>query len=185
MASEPEDIPLGEEGEARTWSDRAASVAGAAKALLATRWEIFEEEINAKAGLFGRGVAAIAVGAALGIGALLLLAALLAAVFAQLFHNVALGILTAMLLYAGGAAFAGRAAWKALTAVQPTKYPETRRELERDVEALRAALATEDADAEFGDEDGPFPSPGSASGRNPSDERELTDLEARVREVGE
>jgi uncharacterized membrane protein YqjE len=179
MATEPEDLPLGEDDVERTWSERAASVAGAAKALIATRLEIFEEEINAKAGLFGRGVAAVAAGAALGIGALLLLAALLAAVFAQLFHNVALGILVAMLVYAGGAAFAGRAAWKALSAVKPTRYPETTRELARDLEALRAALATED-------EDGGFAPPGAApGGGGRSDEREVGDLEARVREVGE
>ncbi len=171
MSTERADLP--DEEEAQSWADRAAGLAASAQALLATRLAIFREEISAKAALAGRGLAAIAVAAALGVGALLLLAALLAAVLAQLFGSVALGILGAMLIYAAGVAIAGRIAWKALSDVRPGEFPSTGRELARDWEAIRASLATEPEADDEADETG------SPSGE--PDEVEVRDLEARLR----
>jgi len=161
---------LPEEEEERTWRDRAARVAHSARALVATRLAILREELDAKADLFGKGLGAVAAAAALGVGALLLFAALLSAVLSQLFHNVALGILAAMLIYAAGAAVAGRIGWKALSRVQPTEFPATRRELARDFDTISAALAPEPEP-----EDEPPPQD------PPPDEGEVEDLEARLR----
>jgi hypothetical protein len=166
-----------EEDNGRRWSDRFAGVIAAAQSLVATRLAIFEEEVGVKSRLFGKGLAAAAVAAAFGFGAMLLLAALLAALLAQLFGNVALGILGAGILYAAGAGVGGYFAWKALSEVRPTEFPATSRELARDVDAIRAALAR-DPDPEEG------PSPDDVS---PDDdggvdsEGEIRDLEARLR----
>jgi hypothetical protein len=161
---------LPEEEEERNWGDRAARVAGAARALGATRLAILREELDAKAGLFAKGLGAVAAAAALGVGVLLLFAALLSAVLSQLFHNVALGILATMLIYAAGATVAGRIGWKALARVQPTEFPATGRELARDFDTISAALAPEPEP-----EDEPPPQD------PPPDEGEVEDLEARLR----
>lgn len=168
MSTERADLP--EEEEARSWADRAAELAGAAQSLVSTRLAIFREEISGKAALAGKGLAAVAVAAALGVGVLLLLAALLAAVLAQLFGSVALGILAAMLIYAAGAAVAGRMAWKALSSVRPNEFPSIERELARDWEAIRAALETEEESDEETTPPGDEP-----------DEGEVEALEARLR----
>lgn len=168
MSTERGELP--EEEGARSWADRAAGVAGSARSLLATRLSIFEEEFSAKAALVGKGLGAVAVAAALGVGALLLLAALLAAILAQLFGSVPLGILAAMVIYAGGAALAGRAGWKALSAVKPGDFPVTRRELGKDWDAIRESLT-----AEPGPEDEP-----EAESVEP-DDGEVEALEARLR----
>ncbi len=168
MSTERADLP--EEEEARSWADRTAGLAAAAQSLFSTRLAIFREEIAGKASLAARGLAAVAVAAALGVGALLLFAALLAAVLAKLFGSVALGILAAMLIYAAGVAVAGRIAWKALSNVRPNEFPATGRELARDFEAIRASLATEPEDDDEG----------GSSGLEP-DEVEVESLEARLR----
>ncbi len=134
---------ISEEEEGKTWGERFAEAAASAQALLDTRLEIFREEASAKAVFASKGLLAIAIAATLGFGALLLLAALLAAVFAQLFGNVALGILAAVIVYAGGTAAAGWFGWKALTRVKPTEFPATAGELSEDWKAVRAALTAE------------------------------------------
>ncbi len=168
MSTERADLP--EEEEARSWADRAAELAGSAQELIATRLAIFREELSGKATLVGQGLAAVAVAVALGVGALLLLAALLAALFAQLFGNVALGILAAMLVYAGGVAFAGRIAWRALSRVRPSEFPSTERELARDWEAIRDSLAADE------DPDGDAAAPAGEP-----DDGEVEAMEARLR----
>jgi len=168
MSTERADLP--DEEEARSWADRASELAGSAQSLVATRLPIFREEASGKAVLAGKGLLAVAVAAALGVGALLLLGALLAALLAQLFGNVTLGILAAMLIYAGGVAIAGWIAWKSLAKVRPTEFPSTERELARDWEAIRASLA---ADPVTDDETTP---PGGEP-----DEGEVEELEARLR----
>ena len=163
-----------EEIPGRSWRDRLAGVAEIAQSLVATRFAIFEHEFNTKAALLGKGLAAVTAAAALAVVALLLLAALLAALFSQVFHNVALGILLAMLLYAGAAAGAGYFAWKSLSAVKPTEFPATSRELVRDADAIRAALAL-DPDPEEG------PDPDMRDDGRPEAESDVSDLEARLR----
>ncbi len=168
MSTERADLP--EEEEAQTWADRAAGLAASAQSLLTTRLAIFREEISVKASLVGRGLAATALAAAFGVGALLLLAALLAAILANLFGSVALGILAATLIYAAGAWAAGRFAWKSLSRVRPDEFPATTRELERDWEAIRDALAADPEGEADSRASGPVP-----------DDVEVEHLEARLR----
>jgi len=163
-----------EEVPGRSWRDRVAGLAEIAQSVIATRLAIFEQEFNTKAALLGKGFAAVTAAAALAVVALLLLAALLAALFSQLFHNVALGILVSMLLYAGAAAWAGYFAWKSFSQIKPTEFPATSRELARDAEAIRAALA-QDPDPEEG------PDPDMRNDGRPEAERDVSDLEARLR----
>ena len=177
MAYEQAPPPAEEETEevpGRSWRDRLAGVAEIAQSLVATRFAIFEQEFNAKAALLGKGLAAVTAAAALAVVALLLLAALLAALFSQLFNNVALGILVAMVLYAAGAAGAAYFAWKSLSGIKPTEFPATSRELGRDAEAIRAALA-QDPDPEEG------PDPDMPNDGRPDPEPDVSDLEARLR----
>lgn len=166
-----------EEGPDRTWSERLAGLAGTAQSLVATRLAIFEEEFNVKALLFGKGLAALAAAAAFGLGATLMLAALLATLLAQLFGNLSLGILGALVVYGAVAAGAGYFAWKRFSEVKPKEFPATSRELARDVDAIRAALAR-DPDPEDGpdaDEPLPYDRGGDES------EGDVRDLEARLR----
>lgn len=149
MSTEPEELPGEEEDD--TWRERLARVLHAAESLLSTRLQIFREEAAEKASWAARGLVGLGIAAALGIGTTLLLAAFLAALFAQLFGNVALGILAAAVLYAAGTAIVGRLGWKALTKVEPTKFPATSEELSRDWSAISAALSAE-VGAETGDE---------------------------------
>ncbi len=166
MSTEKAELP-GEEDE-RGWRDRIAEVAAAGRALLATRLAILKEELSAKAAVAARGLVAVVVAAALGIGALLLLAALLAALFAKLFGSVVLGILAAVFLFAAGAAVAAVAAWKALSRVRPLEFPATRVELSRDWEAVAASLSPEVSEDEAREEAG-------------GEEGAIEDLEERFR----
>jgi uncharacterized membrane protein YqjE len=164
---------FGESG--RRWSDRLAQLADSAASLVATRLAIFEEELGVKTRLFGKGLAGAGIAAAFALGATFLFAALLAALLAQLFGNVALGILAAMAIYLAVAGAAGYWAWKSFSQVHPTEFPATRRELARDADAVRAALA-QDPDPEEG------PSPGASDEEGVEDaEGEVQDLEARLR----
>jgi uncharacterized membrane protein YqjE len=165
----------GDERGPGRWSDRLARLVSMAQSLVATRLAIFEEELGVKTRLFGKGVVVAGIAAAFGFGAMLLFAALLAAVLAQLFGNAALGILGAGVLYAAGAAAAGWFAWKAFSEVRPSDFPATSRELSRDAEAIRAALARD-----------PDPEEGPDPGFDPEDddresEGDVRDLEARLR----
>ncbi len=166
-----------ETGPGRRWSDRLFQIVEAAQSLVATRLAIFEEEAGVKARLFGKGLAGASVAAAFAFGATLLLAALLAALLAQLFGNAALGILGAMVIYLAVAGGAGYWAWKSFSQVKPTEFPATSRELARDADAIRAALA-QDPDPE----EGPSPDEDSPEDDGPDgSEGEVQDLEARLR----
>ncbi len=146
-----------------------------AQSVVATRFAIFEQEFNAKAALLGKGLAAVTAAAALAVVALLLLAALLAALFSQLFHNVALGILVAMRPLRRGPPPAPATSRGSRSArIKPTEFPATSRELARDAEAIRAALA-QDPDPEEG------PDPDMPNDGRPDPEPDVSDLEARLR----
>src|SRR5262245_6406209 len=138
-----------EETPARSWGERLASLAETAQSLVATRLEIFQEELAVKSRDLGKGLAGVAVASAFAFGATLLLAALLAALLAKLFGSAVLGILVAMLLYLAVAGGAGYFAYKAFSQVRPTEFPATSRELARDVDAIGAALM-QDPDPEEG-----------------------------------
>lgn len=169
MSTEPEELP-GEEAS-DTWRDRLSRAWQAAEALLSTRLQIFTAEVAEKAGWAGKGLLFLGIAAAFGFSVTLLLAAFLAALFAQLFDNVVLGILAATVLYAAGAAIAAMVGLKALKKVEPTKFPATSEELSRDWDAISAALSAEVA--EVADED--------VTDEPVIEEREVAQLERRLR----
>ena len=165
MSTKKAELP-GEEDEAG-WRGRMAAVGAAWRALAQTRLAILREEASEKAVFAARGLAGVVIAAALGVGALLLLAALLAALLAQLFGNVALGILGAMVLYAAGAAAAGWFGWKALSRVRPLEFPAFTQELSRDWDAVSASLSEDEPEA--------------AAGRATAAQEAVEDLEERFR----
>jgi hypothetical protein len=167
MSTEEAELP-GEEEE-RSWRDRLGEVAAAGQLLLGTRLAILREELSGKAALAARGLAAVAIAAVLGIGALLLLAALLAALLAGLFKSVALGILAAVIVYATGAVVAAVLGWRALTRVRPLEFPAVAEELARDWKAVAASLSPESG-------------PGAGGERADDDPKEpIDDIEERFR----
>lgn len=142
MSTEREEIP-GEEEE-RDWRDRFTAIAEAVRSLAATRLAILREELSLKAVLASKGLLAIAIAFALGVGVLLLGAALLVAVFAGLLKSVALGILATLILYGAATAVLVRIGWGALSQVEPLEFSATRDELARDWQAVRSALSSEE-----------------------------------------
>jgi uncharacterized membrane protein YqjE len=161
--------PIPDEEQERSWSDRLSAVAATAQALVRTRVAIFGEELQAKGALAAKGLIAACIAASLGVGVLLLLAALLVAVLTHLLGSLALGILAVLVLYAAGAGAAGYLAWKALSRVEPFEFPATRDELRSDWEAVRSVLDEDTGTA-------PTPEPPGESGPD------VDDLEARFRE---
>jgi len=141
MSSERAELP-GEDDE-RGWRDRWREVASAGRTLAATRVAILREELSVKAVLAAKGIVAVVAALALGVGALLLGAALLVAVFAGLLKSLTLGILAALVVYAAGTAVLARIGWNALTRVEPLDFPATREELGRDWDAIQSALSAD------------------------------------------
>lgn len=140
--SDPSDFS--EEVREPGWGDRVDAVKRAAKALLATRIEIFREELAEKGALFGSAAAGFFLAIAFASLALLLATALLAAVLAKLFGGPIAGIAATLVLYvliAGGAAFFGLNRFRRM---RPFEFPATRDELKRDMEAIREERAVRD-----------------------------------------
>src|SRR5262249_7762481 len=159
------------EAEREGWQQRLSGLLEAGRRLLATRAAIFSEELGEKAGLFGRGLAALILAGAFGGLALLLLTAWIAALFTKLLGGPVAGILAAFGLYILVAAAAALLGVKTLSRVKPTEFPATRAELRRDWASLRAAARPEpEPSAEGVEARAAFP-------------RDLTtdDLEARFR----
>jgi uncharacterized membrane protein YqjE len=174
MSIEPSELP-GEESE-RSWGERIAGVASTWQTLAHTRLEILREELSEKRSFALKGMIAIAIAAVLSAGALLLLAALLAAVLAHAFGNVALGILAALILFVAGAGAAVAMGWKSLTRVRPFQFPAARHELSRDWEAVRASWSQ---DGEPDDGGGPEEGPDGPKARSRGET--LENLEERFR----
>lgn len=136
MSSDPEDFldDLPDPG----WRERLDAIKRAAKALLATRAEIFREELAGKAALFGQAAAGLTLALAFAALALVLLTALVAAVLARLLGGPIAGLAAALFLYlliAGLAAFFGV---KKMRRVRLSDFPVTREELSKDLEAMRS-----------------------------------------------
>jgi uncharacterized membrane protein YqjE len=185
MAADPNDFSgdLPDPG----WKERLGAVRRAAKALLATRAEIFREELAQKGSLFGMAAAGFTLALAFGSLALLLATALVAAVFARLLGGPIAGIGAALLLYlavAAGAAFFGV---RKLSRVRPLDFPATRGELSRDLDAIRGESAARDEDPAspeaFAAERASVRPGGSADEREDDEEARASaaDLEERFR----
>jgi uncharacterized membrane protein YqjE len=119
------------------WKDRIAAVTRAARALLATRAEIFREELAQKGSHLAKGAAGLSLAAVFAVLGLLLLTALVAAVLARLFGGPIAGLLAAFVLYMAVAAAAAFFGAKALARVHLFDFPATRDEIRRDLEAVR------------------------------------------------
>lgn len=126
------------------WRDRIASATRAARALFATRAAIFREELAEKGALLGRTAVGLSIAAVFGVLALLLLTALVAALFARLFGGPIAGIAAAFVLYLAVAGGAGYFGWKSLSRVRPFDFPVTRNEIRRDLDALREDAPSSD-----------------------------------------
>ena len=119
---------------------RSKMAAEAAKELLATRAEIFKAEAAQKGTVVARGAVAFVIAAVVGWLAVLVLTALVAVLLSMLFGSVWAGLLGTFVLYllaAAGAAFAGIRTFKNFKLLA---FPETKRGLKEDVEAVRGAL---------------------------------------------
>jgi len=179
---EPEERAV-PEPEAPGYRERLRDALSAAQDLLSTRAEIFGQEAAEKAGYLGRGLAAFAAALVTGWLAMLLLAALLVALFTLLFGQVWAGILAVLVLYGGACAAAVVFGWKALTRVRPLDFPVTSAELARDWEAVSRSLQMESEETVSGD-GGPPRAPDPARPR-PNTDYSADDVEARFREGAE
>lgn len=119
------------------WKERIGAVRRAASALAATRKEIFREELSEKGALFTKAAIGLALAAAFGILALLLLTALVAALFSRLLGGPIAGITAALFLYLAVVAAAGIFGGRNLSRVRPFAFPATRDEIRKDVDALK------------------------------------------------
>jgi uncharacterized membrane protein YqjE len=119
------------------WKDRIAAIKRAAQALLATRAEIFREELAEKGSNLGKGAVGLSLAAVFAVLGLLLLTALVAAVLARLFGGPIAGLLAAFVLYMAVATAAAFVGAKALARVRLFDFPATRDEIRRDLESLR------------------------------------------------
>ena len=129
----PEEKPPG-------FRERIANAWYAARELLATRKQIFSEELSRELGLVARGAVGFAIAAALGGIAILLLTALVATLFAMLFGSAWAGILATLVLYLlviGGAVLF---AVKSFEKVR-FDFPATKNGLADDWKAVQAALS--------------------------------------------
>ena len=166
------------------WRDRLASATRAARSLLTTRAAIFREELAEKGSLFGKAAVGLSIAAVFGVLGLLLLTALVAALFARLFGGPIAGITAALVLYfavAGAAAYLG---WRSLSRVKPFDFPVTRDEIRRDLEAVREEAPSPDEGPANPDalaaERGSI-RPGEVVDEDEVEETETGDLEERFR----
>lgn len=119
------------------WKERLGAVRRAAAALAATRKEIFREELAEKGSLFAKAAVGLGLAAAFGIFALLLLTALVAALFARLLGGPIAGITAALVLYLVVAGLAGFFGGRSLSRVRPFAFPATRDEIQKDLDAVK------------------------------------------------
>jgi len=140
---DPEETILEDRPEP-SWKERIAAVRRAAAALLATRAEIFREELSQKKSLFAKAAIGLALAAVFGVLAFLLLTALVAAVLSRLLGGPIAGISAALALYVLVAAAAAILGGKTLSRVRPFAFPASRDEIRKDLEAVREDAAARD-----------------------------------------
>ncbi len=126
------------------WKERVGAVRRAASALFTTRAAIFREELSHKGSLFAKGAAGLLIAAGFGFFALLLLTALVAAVFARLLGGPIAGITAALILYLAIAAAAALLGAKTLQRMRGFAFPATRDEIRKDLDAIRQHAAKRD-----------------------------------------
>ena len=179
--SESEEFEPGIETEPRPpgWREKVWAVGAAVGRVLETRAAMFQEELAEKGALFGKGLAALLVAVLFGTLAGLLLTALLAAVLSRLFGSPILGILATLVLYLGIAAAAGVLGVRQMSRVRPLEFPATRREIDRDLEAVKRAAGVGGVEPAAGEKPDGFEGPIPARSAETPEE-----IEARLRESG-
>lgn len=166
------------------WWERIGAIRRAARTLIATRVEIFREELAEKKSLLGKGIVGVGLALAFALLSLLLLTALVAAILTRLLGGPIAGIAAALFLYLVVAAVAGLFGVKKLSSVRPLEFPATRDEVQKDLEALRGkgkaqdegtpssdALAAEGGSARPGESGKPKDEEGAGSGDVDLEER--------------
>ena len=158
------------------WKERLGAVRRAASALMSTRAEIFREELSEKSSLLAKAAIGLSLAAAFGIFSLLLLTALVAALFSRVFGGPSAGITAALVLDLVVAGAAGVIGARALSRVRPFAFPATRDEIRKDLEAVKEHGATRD--------EGPASADALAAerasvgpGREEGDEEEVEEVE--------
>jgi len=126
------------------WRARFAAVRRAAQALLATRAEIFREELAGKRSLFAKAAVGLSLAVAFGGLALLIATALVASLLARLLGGPIAGLAAALVLYLAIAAAAAIFGSRKLVAVRPFDFPVTRDELRKDFDALQQEDETDE-----------------------------------------
>ena len=126
------------------WKERIGAARRAAAALAATRKEIFREELAEKGTLFAQAAVGLALATAFGILSLLLLTALLAALFSRLLGGPIAGITAALFLYLVIAAVAAVFGGRSLSRVRPFAFPATRDEIRKDLDAVKKHVDVSD-----------------------------------------
>jgi uncharacterized membrane protein YqjE len=119
------------------WKARFAAVLRAAQALLATRAEIFREEVAEKRSLFAKAAVGLSLAVAFAGLALLIATALVASLLARLLGGPIAGLAASLVLYLAIAAAAAIFGSRKLVAVRPFEFPLTRDELRKDFDALQ------------------------------------------------
>lgn len=121
------------------WRERLWALGSALGRVAETRAKIFQVELQEKARSVGKAFAALVVALLFFVIAGLLLTALLAAVLSKLLGGPVLGILATLVLYLAVAGAAGYFGIRNLSRFRPFEFPATRREIDRDLEAVRRA----------------------------------------------
>ena len=155
------------------WSERLWAIGGALRRIAETRLAILREELAAKGALLGRGLAGLFIAVLFGAIAGLLATALVVVLLAKLFGSLLLGVLVTLVLVVAAAAAGGAVAVRSLSRLEPFEFPETRSEIDRDLETLRRATGSRQEDAR------PAPAGGGKSAGAPDSAEEM---EARLRE---
>jgi hypothetical protein len=174
MRDETEDLS---EPREPGWRDRLWAIGAATGRLLDTRTAILKEELAEKGGLLGRGLTGLFIALLFGVLAGLLLTALLAAILARLLGSPILGILATFVLYLGVTAAAAWVGVRKLSLLRPFEFPATRREIDRDLVAVRRAAGVAEPDGSA-----PPPPAGRPSSGPEGPGESAAEIEARLRE---
>ena len=126
------------------WKERIGAIRRAASALASTRAAIFREELSEKGSLFARAAIGLALAAVFGVLALLVLTALVAALFSRLLGGPIAGITATLFLYLAVAAAAAILGSRTLSRVRPLAFPATRDEIRKDLDAVKEHATVRD-----------------------------------------
>jgi uncharacterized membrane protein YqjE len=179
MAREPEESS---EAPEPGWRERFWRLGSAARRVVENRAAIFQEELREKTSALGKALASLGIAVLFFVLAGLLLTALLAAVLAKLLGSAVLGILATLVLYVLVGGVAAYVSVRALSRLRPFEFPATRREIDRDLEAVRRAAGVGERRA--GGSADESVEPVETGPPEPRRAATAAEMEARLRESG-